>query len=228
MAFPMDLNLDEESDAGTKSPASGGMSSDQLQAQLAHERELRQRSDQALESERKRVDQFLKGTQKPATKAPLGPMPDPTEDPTKYAAWLSERDARLSEEFNTRLTNQASDFDRKLETSEMRNALWATFKENRPAHAKQRELVAAAYSALQQSGSLPNDAEAIVDAVAAKMDAMVGASIADLGKTADRTPGLSGGERKVPKRTIQSDDDGDADVTMHDAISKFQADHGLI
>jgi len=206
------------------------LSVEQLQAQLAAEQEMRQRLESNLDHERSRLDAFLSKAPEQKTEAaePLGPPPDLIENPDAYRAWVVEKDRRSQLEIEKRLQAQQEEFRSEIASAESRVNLWQAFQTMYPEHAKLTKIAGYAFQELNKQGGLPGDVAGISDAIAAKMDSMVGSSIANLKPQANRTADTSGGEVASPKKKVATDEDDDAPSTMHSAIAEFQKNHGLI
>jgi len=208
------------------------LSSDQLRAQLAAAEERVQRSESDLGRERTRLDSFLSQNQSPAQAAPaarepIPPMPDPIENPDGYRQWMVQRDARAQQEMESRLEATRAELRGEIEVAESRANLWTAFQSRYPKHAERKDLAGAAYQSLNASGNIPNDVDSIVTAIKSEMDRMVGGSIENFSRPADRSAGTSAGDRPAPP---QSKDQGgdDENVTIHSAVSAWKQKYGLI
>ncbi len=86
-----------------------------------------------------------------------------------------------------------------------------------------------AFGKIARNGGLSKSDAELLDAVRAEMDNLVGKPIDKLDET-DRTAELSAGDRPGPpkKKPTGADDDDGPGITMHEAITKRQQEHGLI
>jgi len=222
-------NPEEDDDDEVGLDAASSPTLEELQAQLIASEERAQRAEQAQLREQNRLDELLRGRSQPTKteRAPLGAMPDPAEDPQGHQKWIMEAQARQTEEFETRLAKQRQEFESRIDAETSSARLWATFERKYPTYAARTELAGAAYRSLNSSGSMPSDHGKIVEAVKAEMDRMVGAPLDSLSKPAARTAGVSAGTRPAPVKSKPTETDGTSGG-MHDSVSKWKADHGLL
>lgn len=205
------------------------MSPEELREQRAADRAALQAEREARARSESRLDEMLRGTRSqaaPQAPAPLGPPPNPAEDPEGFQRWLAESNARGQRELDARLERHGTEVRQTVSQESRAALLWERFAVKYPVYAERRRLVEVAYGELMRAGKLPLDNEKAVDAVKREMDAMAGLPIdraaADDNRTDD--PARLGRSPTPRKRGAPAEE---VPVSMTDAIYKEQVRVGL-
>lgn len=215
------VDLDEAGDDDQE------LSPEELREQLAAEKAARAAEREANQRNERRLDEMLQGDRQSAPKqaAPLGPAPNPAEDPEGFQRWLAEREARSQRELDARLERSTQEVVQNVNEQSRVQILWSRFQSKYPTYASRSKLVEAAYANLVNARTLPSDTEGAVDAVKREMDSMAGMPLdarapgnetEDLGRHA--RPNLGRRRKEVPE---------EKPVTLGDAIYAKQVHHGL-
>lgn len=218
------VDLDEAGDYDSEE-----LSPEELREQLAAERAARASERESNQRNERRLDEMLQGRQanpKPQALAPLGPPPNPSDDPEAFQRWMAERDARSQRELETRLERTSNEVRETVTAQSRAERLWNRFSTKYPVYAERERLVTLAYQELIGRNALPGTDEAAVDAVRREMDKMAGIPIGDAATPAHRTDDPARFARRNGGRPRKEPVD-EKPVGLAEAILKKQVFHGL-
>lgn len=219
--MPDDFEDDFEGDEGDE------LSPEELREQLAAERARNAALQESQERDAQRLDTMLRGqpAQRQEASRPLGPPPNPADDPDAFNRWMADRDARHQAELETRLARSTQEVRDTVSTETRQSRLWSRFQQKYPVYAERQALVNAAFNDLQRENKLPANDEAIVDAVRKRMDQMAGLVIDRASVNENRAHDPARDARPGRRRGKEAAEE--KVVTLSDAIYNRQVAAGL-